>query len=504
MKKRLISLMLAVILCVSLMPVSADAAGISGAKTTTALNLRSGAGTNKSIIMTMPKGAEVIVGLTQNGWCKIVYNNTAGYASAKYLTAVNKVSGNFGTGTVNGSDVRMRSGAGTNYSVMGAYQKGTKMSVVGASGNWYEVSYNGKTGYISADYMKLTVGGTQPSAPSATPSTPTTGGFKGSVIGTSVRMRSQPNTNCNVLGYYSNGVTMSVLGSVKDWYKVSYNGKTGYISAQYMRVTPDESYTAKSGTISGDFVRLRMGPSTDFAVLGSFNKNTSVKVTGKTGSWYEISVNGKYGYMSADYIKLGSSVSEPTEKLDNVGIVTGNGVRMRSGPGTSYSTIGYYNKGIQLKVTGKTGNWYAVSYNGLSGYMSADYVRLSTGNAVADQIVATAKQYLGTPYVYGGYSPRGFDCSGFIYYLYGQYGYKLMRGATSQYNNNGVSVAKSDLRPGDLVFFSDSVDPIGHVGMYIGNNQFIHASSGKGCVCITSLSASYYLNHYTGAKRIIN
>ena len=260
--------MLAVILCVSLMPVPADAAGISGAKTTTALNLRSGAGTNKSIIMTMPKGAEVIVGLTQNGWCKIVYNNTAGYASAEYLTAVSKVSGNFGTGTVNGSDVRMRSGAGTNYSVMGAYQKGTKMSVVGASGNWYEVSYNGKTGYISADYMKLTVGGTQPSAPSATPSTPTTGGFKGSVIGTSVRMRSQPNTNCNVLGYYSNGVTMSVLGSVKDWYKVSYNGKTGYISAQYMRVTPDESCTAKSGTISGNFVRLRMGPSTDFAVLG--------------------------------------------------------------------------------------------------------------------------------------------------------------------------------------------------------------------------------------------
>ena len=53
------------------------------------------------------------------------------------------------------------------------------------------------------------------------------------------------------------------------------------------------------------------------------------------------------------------------------------------------------------------------------------------------------------------------------------------------------------------MFFSDSVDPIGHVGMYIGNNQFIHASSGKGCVVITSLSSSYYANHYTGAKRII-
>ena len=90
-----------------------------------------------------------------------------------------------------------------------------------------------------------------------------------------------------------------------------------------------------------------------------------------------------------------------------------------------------------------------------------------------------------------------------MYYLYGQYGYSLWRGAGGQWNHNGTKVDKSDLQPGDLVFFSDSVDPIGHVGMYIGDNQFIHASSGKGCVVITSLSSSYYANHYTGAKRII-
>ena len=247
-----------------------------------------------------------------------------------------------------------------------------------------------------------------------------------------------------------------------------------------------------------------MGPSTDFAAIATLNKNTSVKITGETGSWYEVSANGQYGYMSKDYIKIVSTASSATvEKMDKIGIVTGDGVRMRSGAGTSYSTIGYYNKGIQVKVTDKTGSWYAVSYNGLSGYMSTDYVKLSTGNAVADKIVATAKQYLGTPYVYGGSSPRGFDCSGFMYYLYGQYGYSLWRGAGGQWNHNGTKVDKSDLQPGDLVFFSDSVDPIGHVGMYIGNNQFIHASSGKGCVVITSLSSSYYANHYTGAKRII-
>lgn len=509
MKKRLISIVLAVMLCVSMLCIPADAAGISGAKTTVALNLRSGAGTSKSIIMTMPAGAEVIVGMTQNGWCKIVYNNTAGYASAEYLKAADKVSGNFGTGTISGSDVRMRSGASTKSSVITTLDKGTKTPVVGAQGNWYEISYNGKTGFVSADYVKISVG----AAAAATPSTPAAKpdssassdtALKASVIGTSVRMRSQPNTSSDTLGYYSNGVTLNALGSVKDWYKVSYNDKTGYMAAQYVRVTPEKSYdAAKSGSVNGSDVRVRMGPGTEFAAVGTYGKGTNVKISGETGNWYEVSINGTYGYMSKDYIKLIETAGTTVEKMDKIGIVTGNGVRMRSGAGTSYSTIGYYNKGIQVNVTGKTGNWYAVSYNGLKGYMSADYIRLSTSNAVADQIVAAAKQYLGTPYVYGGSSPRGFDCSGFMYYLYGQYGYPLWRGANGQWNNNGVKVEKSELQPGDLVFFSDSVDPIGHVGMYIGNGQFIHASSGKGCVCITDLSSSYYLNHYTGAKRII-
>lgn len=515
MKKRAISIVLAVLLSVSLFIVPANAAGVSGATTTAALNMRSGAGTDYSKIMTMPKGAEVIVQSTSNGWSKIVYNNTVGYASAQYLSSTSEVSGSFGTGTISGSDVRMRSGAGTSYSIIGTYDKGTQMKITGASGNWYAVSYGGKTGYVSADYMTLSAGApsadtSKPApAPSPTPTpapAPVTGGFKGAVIGTGVRMRSQPNTNSSVLGYYSNGVNMTVLGSVDGWYKVSYNGKTGYVSASYMRISPDNVYSAaKNGSVNGSAVRMRMGPSTDFAVIGSYNKGTEVKISGEYAGWYEVSVSGKYGYIKKDYVKVGSAaVSEPEKTMDSVGTITGNSVRMRSGPGTSYSVIGYYNKGIQVNVTGQTGSWYAVTYKGLKGYISADYVKLGTSNALADQIVATAKEYLGTPYVWGGTSPKGFDCSGFVYYVYQQYGYQLQRRASLQYANNGVSVSKSQLQPGDLVFFSDSVDPIGHVGMYIGNGYFIHASSGKGCVCITALEgSSYYVNHYAGAKRII-
>ena len=245
--------------------------------------------------------------------------------------------------------------------------------------------------------MKLSVGNSGSSSSAASTPAPTasasasvsSSGYKASVIGTSVRLRSQPNTSSDTLGYYSNGVTLTALGSVSGWYKVSYNGKTGYMSAQYVRITPSDSYSsAKSGSVTGSDVRMRMGPSTDFASVGTLSKGASVKISGETGSWYEVSYNGKYGYMSKDYIKVVSTASTQTvEKMDKIGIVTGNGVRMRSGAGTSYSVIGYYDKGIQVQVTGKTGSWYAVSYKGLSGYMSSDYVRLSTGSAVADQIV---------------------------------------------------------------------------------------------------------------------
>ena len=161
--------------------------------------------------------------------------------------------------------------------------------------------------------------------------------------------------------------------------------------------------------------------------------------------------------------------------------------------------------GKQVTVVGESNGWYQVTFGSTTGWLLGEYLRdpADLDGTVGAKVVSMAMPFLGTRYRSGGASPNGFDCSGFMYYLYGQYGYSLWRGAGGQWNHNGTKVDKSDLQPGDLVFFSDSVDPIGHVGMYIGDNQFIHASSGKGCVVITSLSSSYYANHYTGAKRII-
>lgn len=123
-----------------------------------------------------------------------------------------------------------------------------------------------------------------------------------------------------------------------------------------------------------------------------------------------------------------------------------------------------------------------------------------TGNA----IVAKAAQYLGTPYVYGGTTPGGFDCSGFTQYVFRQFNISLNRTAAAQYSN-GVAVSKADLVPGDLVFFNTNGSGISHVGIYTGNGQLIHSSSSKNIgIVYSSLNDNYYASRYVGARRVLN
>ena len=113
--------------------VSASAASAGGATTTTAVNFRTGAGTNYGIISTLPAGTHVVVSTrSSGGWATVVYNGTVGYISSDYLKRANEMDASFGTGTIDGSYVRMRSGASTSSSILGTYNSGTTMTVTGA------------------------------------------------------------------------------------------------------------------------------------------------------------------------------------------------------------------------------------------------------------------------------------------------------------------------------------------------------------------------------------
>lgn len=257
-------------------------------------------------------------------------------------------------------------------------------------------------------------------------------------------------------------------------------------------------------------VRLRSGPGTNYETITIGYQSEPVIVEADNGSgWYQVIYNGIKGYMSSDYLTFSQSLTAAL----GTGTIQGSTVRLRSEPSATSTILGTYNTGTAMSITGVNGNWYQVSYNGGTGYVHSDYMTVAPGTGevyaqalagnAADSIISTAKGLLDIRYTYGGTTTNGFDCSGYTQYVFAQNGVTLERTAASQYTNNGTSVAKSDLQPGDLVFFSSSSQSVGHVGIYIGDGQFIHSSSGAGKVIITSINSSYYVNHYVGAKRVL-
>lgn len=141
-----------------------------------------------------------------------------------------------------------------------------------------------------------------------------------------------------------------------------------------------------------------------------------------------------------------------------------------------------------------------------------EYYTMVVNNAAAAQVselvgqlLNYAQSFLGTRYIYGGASPNGFDCSGFTQYCYRLIGVSINRTAQQQYSN-GVAVDKDALQPGDLVFFYGtyaSVDQITHVGIYLGDGNFIHAANSNSGVIVSSLTSGYYSSHYYGARHIL-
>ena len=268
--------------------------------------------------------------------------------------------------------------------------------------------------------------------------------------------------------------------------------------------------TLGAGTVTADALRLRDTPAAEGEILATASGGTSVVVLEDTGNgWYKVNFNTVEGYMSSEYL----TVSTTADAALGYGLVDtdGSSLNMRAAAGTNYDTVASIPGGTVLELEGVDNGWYKVTYSGKTGYVSSDYITITTEPDVTEtassdlgaQIVAYAEEYLGTPYVLGGNGPNQFDCSGFTKYVYSHFGYTLNRTATDQLQN-GVSVSKDELQPGDLVFFKYRTSkPVSHVGIYIGNGEFIHASTNTYTVKIDDLTRGHYANVYVGARRIL-
>lgn len=223
----------------------------------------------------------------------------------------------------------------------------------------------------------------------------------------------------------------------------------------------------KTGYVKVEGLTVRKGPSTSTEAINGLSKNDKVDIIGETDGWYQIKLKGEVGYVSAKYIS-DTKVTETTS---------------RSG-----STIRNAEEQEKTEEVEETNTETVSSSTGISGA----------------EVVEYAKQYLGYKYVAGGSSPSiGFDCSGFTTYVYKHFGISLNRSSKGQIKN-GVAVSKNNLQPGDILIFNGSSNTsIGHVGIYVGGNDFIHAANSREGVIITSLSSSYYQKRYVGARRVI-
>ena len=278
-----------------------------------------------------------------------------------------------------------------------------------------------------------------------------------------------------------------------------------------------------TGTVTADSLRLRGEANTNSKTLAFVPKNTSVTLLEKVSdSWYRVKYNNLEGYMSADWLNANltgeASAQAPSVGADQgqslQGRVNAGPLNVRSGPGTAYGKVGSLKKGALVTIEDDSvDGWYQITSGSVSGYVSADYVVLLDGSAGSSELgvsaAAMAASLVGCRYVYGAEGPNGFDCSGLFYYIFRQLGRPITRTSSSQYNKDGVFVSRDDIQPGDLVFFFDpKFDgsggrlPTTHVGIYMGNNQFIHASTVTYKVQYDTLFGSYYGNYVVGFKRV--
>ena len=291
------------------------------------------------------------------------------------------------------------------------------------------------------------------------------------------------------------------------YYKVTIHetGDVGYLKSsdvQEIHNYPDSPLTSlnEDGSIVNVSyaVNVRQGAGLNTDVLTTLHNGKNVKVIGKQGEWYKVQVDGITGYIYQEYISINKTVNKDTHtsSLTNKTInnyassLISKTVNKDASNSTNKITNKDTNNSINKTVNKDTSNSASKTINKDTSNSTNKIINKDTSSSTgvtAQQVLAYAYQFEGYPYVWGGSSPStGFDCSGFVQYVYAHFGINLPR-TTFEQVNCGTPVSLNNIKPGDLVFEFGSSEGPNHVGIYIGNGQMIDAAGVGQGVTISKL-----------------
>ena len=251
-------------------------------------------------------------------------------------------------------------------------------------------------------------------------------------------------------------------------------------------------------------LNVREEASTSSKIVGKMYNNAACEILGETDGWYHITSGEVEGYVSSEFIVTGIQAKMlGLELAYERAVVQEDGVNVRTAPSQSSKVLTKVAAGEELEVIEEIDGWVKCRLNTDEVYVSADYVEIVDGlntaititqfkygmdvSDVRVDLCEYALEFVGNPYVWGGTSPSGFDCSGFVKYVFANFGVNLPRTSYSQMNV-GTPVTRDELVPGDLGVFRGG----GHVGIYVGNNQYIHAPQTGRNVSVEAMNRELY------------
>ena len=315
------------------------------------------------------------------------------------------------------SSLNVRSNASTSSPIIGSLKTNDIVEILETLNGWYKIKYNNSVGYVSSQYVYVTIltpdngandnNSSSDSNNGSNDNSSTTQNKIGKVTASSsLNVRSNASTSSSIIGSLKTNDTVEILETLNGWYKIKYNNSVGYVSSQYVSITTsapntgissdsttgsdsnnssnDNSSTTQTKTgkvTASSSLNVRSSASTSSSIIGSLKTNDTVEILETLNGWYKIKYNNTIGYVSSQYISVSTSSgssSNPETTHTKTGTVTASSsLNVRSSASVSSSIIGSLNSKATVEILETLNGWYKIKYNNSVGYVSSQYIKVN-------------------------------------------------------------------------------------------------------------------------------